>query len=634
MSRPDSRDAGAPDGLERFLREQDARPALRFLTCGSVDDGKSTLIGRLLYDSKLLFDDQLRALEADSKATGSGEGGLDFALLVDGLQAEREQSITIDVAYRYFATAKRRFIVADTPGHEQYTRNMATGASTASLAVLLVDARRGVQTQTRRHSYIARWLGIRHAVLAVNKMDLVDFSAARFDEIVRDYDEIAGQLRFDSLQCIPVSGRHGDNVFDRSAKTPWYAGPPLMQYLEEIDVAPDPAHQPLRLPVQWVSRPNQDFRGFCGRIASGAVRRGDSVAVFPSGRATKVARVVTAAGDAESAACGQSVTLTLEDEIDISRGDVIAAGEAPVVADQLAAHILWMDEEPLMPGRQYLMKCGASATRASISTLKYRIDVDTLFHEAAKTLALNEIGVVTLSTEKPVVCDPYERSRECGGFILIDLFSNRTVGAGTIDFALRRATNVRWQKIEVDKASRAKLKKQKPVVLWFTGLSGAGKSTIADALERQLTGLGQHTYLLDGDNLRHGLNRDLGFTPEARVENVRRVAEVAKLFVDAGLIVLAALISPFRSERGMARHLFETGEFIEIYVSTPIAECERRDPKGLYKKARAGAIPNFTGISSPYEPPEDPEFTLDTTEIGAVAAAEEIVHFLRRNGYI
>jgi bifunctional enzyme CysN/CysC len=620
--------------LERFLREQDARSTLRFITCGSVDDGKSTLIGRLLYDSKLLFEDQLRALETDSRTTGSAEGGLDFALLVDGLQAEREQGITIDVAYRYFATPRRRFIVADTPGHEQYTRNMATGASTASVAVLIVDARRGVLTQTRRHSHIARLLGIRHVALAVNKMDLIDFDQRRFDEIVRDFGAIADRLAFGSLHCIPVSARHGDNVFDRSAKTPWYGGSTLMQYLEEVDVAGDAENRPFRLPVQWVNRPSQDFRGFCGRVASGAVRPGDAITVYPSGRSTTVDRIVTADGDLDRAVSGQSVTLTLAEEIDVSRGDVLAAGDPPLIADQFAAHMLWMDTEPMMPGRQYLMKCGSATTRASISALKHRIDVDTLFHEAATTLALNEIGVVTLSAESPVVCDPYEQSREGGGFILVDMFNNRTVGAGTVDFALYRATNVRWQKVAVDKDARATLKKQKPVALWFTGLSGAGKSTIADALERRLAELGHHTYLLDGDNLRHGLNRDLGFTPEARVENVRRVAEVAKLFVDAGLIVMAALISPFRSEREMARHLFEGGEFIEIYVSTPLEECERRDVKGLYKKARAGAIPTFTGISSPYEPPEHPEFTVDTTQVSPADSAEEIVGFLRRNGHL
>jgi bifunctional enzyme CysN/CysC len=626
--------AGPASDLERFLGEQDARPTLRFLTCGSVGDGKSTLIGRLLFDSKLLFEDELRTLETDSRTAGSGEGGLDFALLVDGLQAEREQGITIDVAYRYFATPKRRFIVADTPGDEQYTRNMATGASTAALAVLLVDARRGILTQTRRHCHIVRWLGIRHVVLAVNKMDLVDFDQRRFDDIVSDFGEIAAQLRFDGVQCVPVSARHGDNLFDRSTKTPWYGGPTLTRYLEDVEVAGEPEGRPLRFPVQWVNRPNQDFRGFCGRVASGDVRPGDPITVYPSGRSSTVARIVTADGDLEHAVSGQSVTLALEDEIDISRGDIIAAGVPPLVADQFSAHILWMDVEPMIPGRRYLMKCSTGTARATISALKHKIDVNSLIHEAAKTLALNEMGVVTLSAERPVVCDPYELSRECGGFILVDPFSNRTAGAGTIDFALHRATNVRWQKVAIDKTLRATLKKQKPVVLWFTGLSAAGKSTIADMLERRLTELGHHTYLLDGDNLRHGLNRDLGFTADARVENVRRVAEVARLFVDAGLIVMAALISPFRSEREMARQLFEEGEFVEIYVSTSLAECERRDPKGLYKKARAGTIPNFTGISSPYEVPEHPEFILDTSTVSAAAAAEQIAAFLRENGYI
>ena len=620
--------------LARLLAERDALPTLRFVTCGSVGDGKSTLIGRLLFDSKLLFEDELRMLEANSKTVGGGEDSLDFALLVDGLQAEREQGGTVDVAYRYFATPKRRFIVADAPGQEQYTRNMATGASTATLAVLMVDARRGVLAQTRRHCHIVRWLGIRHVVLAVNKMDLVDFDRGRFDGIVTDFGAIAGRLHFDAVRCIPVSARNGDNVFDRSAKTPWYGGPTLMQLLEVADVAGEPEGRPLRFPVQWVNRANQDFQGLCGRIASGVVRPGDTVTVYPSGRSSKIARIVTADGDLEHAVAGQSVMLALADAIDINRGDIIASGTPPLVADQFSAHILWMDDVRMIPGRRYLLKCASGTIRAAISTLKHKIDFNSQVHEAAETLALNEMGVVTLSAERPVVCDPYEISRACGGFILIDPFSNRTVGAGTVDFALYRATNVRWQKVAIDKTVRATLKKQKPVVLWFTGLSAAGKSTIADMLERRLTEMGHHTYLLDGDNLRHGLNRDLGFTAEARVENVRRVAEVAKLFVDAGLIVMAALISPFRSEREMARRLFDEGEFIEVYVSTALAECERRDPKGLYKKARAGTLPNFTGISSPYEAPEHPEFALDTSQVDAASAAEQIVAYLRAKGHI
>lgn len=620
--------------LDEFLLDQGDRSTLRFITCGSVDDGKSTLIGRLLYDSKLIFEDQLKILENDSKAVGTHEGGLDFALLVDGLQAEREQGITIDVAYRFFATDRRRFIVADTPGHEQYTRNMATGASTADLAVILIDARRGVLTQTRRHSYIVNLLGIRHVVLAVNKMDLIDHSQQRFDEICRDYAAFADQLGFASIQSIPVSARHGDNVFAASANMPWYTGPTLTSYLEDIDVASDLSQQALRLPVQWVNRPNQDFRGFSGRVTAGIVSVGDKISVYPSGQLSKVASILVPSGPVSRAMAGESITLTLADEIDISRGDVIAAGEAPIIADQFSVHLLWMDSEPLMPGRQYLVKCGARIIRGAVTHLKYKVDVNTMLHEATQALALNEIGVATLGLENMLVCDPYSANRDGGGFIIIDPFNNRTVGAGIINFALRRATNVEWHKMEVDKAARASLKKQKPVVLWFTGLSGAGKSTIADLVERRLTDLGRHTYMLDGDNLRHGLNRDLGFTPEARVENVRRVAEVSKLFVDAGLIVIAALISPFRSERDAARGMLASGEFVEIHISTSLEECERRDPKGLYKKARSGAIPNFTGINSPYEAPENPEFRIDTGTTLAEDAAEQIVEYLRKNNYI
>lgn len=625
---------GKKPELESFLRDQGDRPTLRFITCGSVDDGKSTLIGRLLYDSKLILEDQLKTLESDSKTVGTHEGGLDFALLVDGLQAEREQGITIDVAYRFFATDRRRFIVADTPGHEQYTRNMATGASTASLAVILIDARRGVLTQTRRHSYIVNLLGIRHIVLAVNKMDLVDYSRERFDEICRDYAAFAAQLDFASVQSIPVSARHGDNVFTASAAMSWYSGATLMQHLEEIDVSSDQSRLGLRLPVQWVNRPNQDFRGFSGRITDGRVAVGDGVTVYPSGQSSRVSGILAASGAVSEAIAGESVTLTLTDEIDISRGDVIAAGTAPIVADQFSVHLLWMDSDALMPGRQYLVKCGARLIRGAVTNLKYKVDVNTMLHEATQVLALNEIGVATLGLDYPLVCDAYADSREGGGFIVIDPFTNRTVGAGIINFALRRATNIEWHKMEVGKSLRAELKKQKPAVLWFTGLSGAGKSTIADLVERRLADLGRHTYMLDGDNLRHGLNRDLGFTPEARVENVRRVSEVSKLFVDAGLIVITALISPFRAERQAARDMLEAGEFIEIYLSTPLEECEKRDPKGLYKKARAGGIPNFTGINSPYEVPENPEFRIDTTKISAAEAAEQIIEYLRGNGYI
>ncbi|MFN3398779.1 MAG: sulfate adenylyltransferase subunit CysN [Ferrovibrio sp.] len=620
--------------LETFLRDQSDRPTLRFITCGSVDDGKSTLIGRLLYDSKLIFEDQLKALESDSKTVGTHEGGLDFALLVDGLQAEREQGITIDVAYRFFATDRRRFIVADTPGHEQYTRNMATGASTAGLAIILIDARRGVLVQTRRHSYIVSLLGIRHVVLAINKMDLVEHSQQRFDEICHEYAAFSSQLNFSTVQSIPVSARHGDNVFVSSRNMPWYTGPTLMQYLEEIDVSTDRSRQSLRLPVQWVNRPNQDFRGFSGRITAGRVSVGDQVSVYPSGQSSRVSGILASSGTVAEAVVGESITLTLSDEIDISRGDVLASGAPPIVCDQFAVHLLWMDSEPLMPGRQYLVKCGTRQINGSVTSLKYKVDVNTMLHEATQVLALNEIGVATLGLDYPLVCDPYFDSRDGGGFIVIDPFSNRTVGAGIIDFALRRATNVEWHKMEVDKASRAALKRQKPVVLWFTGLSGAGKSTIADLVDRRLTDLGRHTYLLDGDNLRHGLNRDLGFTPEARVENVRRVSEVAKLFVDAGVIVIAALISPFRAERQAARDMLEAGEFIEIYLSTPLEECEKRDPKGLYKKARAGAIPNFTGINSPYEPPEKPDLVFNTANTDRLQIVDSILEYLRKFSYI
>ena len=621
--------------LDSLLHAQAGKPTLRFITCGSVDDGKSTLVGRLLYDSKLLFDDQLTALEAESKAYGTTGGDLDFALLVDGLQAEREQGITIDVAYRFFATQKRRFIVADTPGHEQYTRNMATGASNAELAVILVDARKGIVTQTRRHSYILALFGIRHVVLAVNKMDLVGFDADRFAAIVKDYGELARRLEIPHVQCVPVVARDGDNIFIGSSRMPWYDGPTIIDYLETVDVARDLTRRPFRLPVQWVNRPNADFRGYSGRIAGGSVSIGEEVAVHPSGRRSKVTRILDGDRDVREAARGQSVTLTLADEIDISRGNVLAAVDAPpLIADQFAAHLLWFDEAPMLPGRRYVMKSGGQTLSAVISTLKYRMSVDTLEHQAAATLKLNEIGSVNLALDRPLVCDAYRDEREMGGFVLIDAFSHRTVAAGTIDFALRRATNIAWQELDIDKALRSRLKHQRPCVLWFTGLSGAGKSTVANLVDKELCALGRHTYLLDGDNIRHGLNRDLGFTVEARVENIRRVAEVSRLFVDAGLIVLVSLISPFRAERQMARALLEPGEFVEIHVATPLAECERRDPKGLYRRARAGEIPNFTGIGSPYEPPEAPEIRLDTSSLAPEGAAERVIVYLKRGGYV
>lgn len=620
--------------LDTLRLEHGDRPTLRFVTCGSVDDGKSTLVGRLLYDSKLLLDDQLTALEAESKVAGTTGGDLDFALLVDGLQAEREQGITIDVAYRFFATQRRRFVVADTPGHVQYTRNMATGASSADLAVVLIDARKGVITQTRRHSHILGLLGVRHVVLAINKMDLVGYDADRFEAIAVEYRVIAAQLGIHQVQCIPVVARDGDNIFTRSSRMPWYSGPTIMDHLETVDVSGDIESRPLRFPVQWVNRPNAEFRGFCGRIASGTVRRGDAIHVQPSGRATHVACIVTAAGERDHAVAGQSVTLTLTDEIDVSRGDVLTSGAAPLISDQFAAHLVWFDDDAMLPGRRYVLKSGSSTTGAVISTLKHRVAIDTMEHQAATTLGANEIGYVNLSLDRPLVFEAYRDDRELGSFILIDALSHRTAAAGMIDFSLRRAANVRWQALDVDKSLRARLKQQRPCVLWLTGLSGAGKSTVANLVDKRLSDLGRHTYLLDGDNIRHGLNRDLGFTSEARVENIRRVAEVARLFVDAGLIVLVSLISPFRAERDMARHLLGPGEFIEIHVATPLAECERRDPKGLYRRARAGELPNFTGIDQAYELPATPEISVDTSAMSAEAACERIILYLQERRYV
>jgi len=621
--------------LKDYLAAQEKKSLLRFLTCGSVDDGKSTLIGRLLYDTKLLFEDQLSALEKDSKKHGTAGDDIDFALLVDGLEAEREQGITIDVAYRFFATDKRKFIVADTPGHEQYTRNMATGASNSELAVILIDARKGVLTQTRRHAYIASLLGIRHVVLAVNKIDLVDFSQDVFDRIVEEFTEFSRQLNFSSLVSIPLSARYGDNVIARSANMPWYAGPSLLEHLETVNVESGLVEKLFRMPVQWVNRPNLDFRGFSGTIASGRIRPGDPIVVAGSGRTTKVSRIVTMDGDLEEAVAGQAVTLVLADEVDISRGDILApAAHRPEVADQFAAHVLWMVEEEMLPGRQYLLKIGARTVPASITELKHKIDVNTLDHSAAKTLALNEVGYGNLSLAQAIAFDPYAENRDTGGFILIDRFSNNTVGAGMIDFGLRRATNVHWQALDVDKAARSEQKGQKPAVLWFTGLSGSGKSTIANLVERKLFAEGKHTYLLDGDNVRHGLNRDLGFTDADRVENIRRVGEVARLFADSGLIVLVSFISPFRSERRMARDLLQPGEFIEVFVDTPIELCMQRDPKGLYEKARAGQIKNFTGVDSPYETPESAEIVLRTAERKAEDLADEAVAYLRDRGII
>jgi len=619
----------APTDIAGYLKQHEAKPLLRFITCGSVDDGKSTLIGRLLYDSKRLFDDQLAALEKDSRKHGTQGERIDYALLLDGLAAEREQGITIDVAYRYFDTDQRKFIVADCPGHEQYTRNMATGASTADLAVVLVDARKGLLTQTHRHSYIVSLLGIRHVVLAVNKMDLVGFDEAVFARIAADYRALAQRLGIAEVTCIPLSALEGDNLSSRSARTPWYAGPALLEHLEQVQVEAQESGDGLRLPVQWVNRPHQNFRGYAGTIAAGQVKPGDEVVVLPSSRRTRVAQVLDANGEVASASAGQAVTLTLADEIDISRGDVIAAaGDPPEVADQFAAHLLWMSDAPLLPGRPYLLKIGARTVSATVTEIKHRIDVNTQEHLAAKRLELNEVGYCNLSLDEPIAFEAYARNRALGGFILIDRYDNATAGAGTLDFALRRAGNVHWQHVDVDKAARARQKGQAPKVLWFTGLSGAGKSTIANLVDKRLHALGYHSFLLDGDNVRHGLNRDLGFTDEDRVENIRRVAEVAKLMTDAGLIVLVSFISPFRAERRMARERFDAGEFVEVFVDVPLSVAESRDVKGLYKKARAGLIPNFTGIDSPYEAPEHPDLHLDAGGADPEALALQVLAHL------
>jgi bifunctional enzyme CysN/CysC len=618
-----------------YIAAHENKSLLRFLTCGSVDDGKSTLIGRLLYDTKLLFEDQLATLESDSRKHGTTGEDLDFALLVDGLAAEREQGITIDVAYRFFATDKRKFIVADTPGHEQYTRNMATGASNSDLAVILIDARKGILTQTRRHSYIVSLLGIRHVVLAINKIDLVDFSQDVFDSIVDAYRAFASGFKFETLVPIPLSARFGDNVIERSARTPWYTGPSLIEHLEQVEVVSAAASRPFRMPVQWVNRPNLDFRGFSGTIASGTVKTGDEVVVAGSGVTTRVKSIVTQDGELAEGAAGEAVTITLADEVDISRGDVIAAaGARPEFSDQFAAHLLWMHEEPMLAGRSYLIKVATKTTGASITEIKHKVDVNTFQQLAAKTLALNEVGFVNIATQTPIAFDPFASVPQTGAFIVIDRMSNLTVGAGMIDFGLRRATNVHWQALEVTKQSRAALKGQQPVVLWFTGLSGAGKSTIANIVERKLHQLGRHTTMLDGDNVRHGLNKDLGFTDSDRVENIRRVAEVSRLLVDAGLIAIVSFISPFRAERRMARDLLAPGEFVEVFVDTPLHVAESRDPKGLYKRARAGEIRNFTGIDSPYERPEQPEITLQGGTKDAEALADEVIVHLKERAYI
>jgi bifunctional enzyme CysN/CysC len=620
-------DALIATDIDAYLDLHQHKSLLRFITCGSVDDGKSTLIGRLLYDSKMIFEDQLAALEADSKRVGTQGQEIDFALLVDGLAAEREQGITIDVAYRYFSTEKRKFIVADTPGHEQYTRNMVTGASTADLAVILIDARKGVLTQTRRHSYLAHLIGIRHIVLAVNKMDLVGYDQAVFERIVGDYRQFARSIGIESFTPMPISGFKGDNITGPSPNTPWYDGPPLIEHLEtvEIDADVDRA-KPFRMPVQWVNRPNLDFRGFSGLIATGSVKPGDAIRVAPSGKLSTISRIVTLDGDQSEAIAGQSVTLTLADEIDCSRGDVITAAAEPLEAsDQFEATIVWMDDEPLIPGRAYWLKLATQTVSASVQQPKYTINVNTMEHVAAKTLELNAIGVATLSTERPLVFEPYAESRTLGGFILIDKLTNSTVAAGMLHFSLRRAQNIHRQALAIGRETHAALKNQKPALLWFTGLSGAGKSTIANLVEKKLVRMNRHTFLLDGDNVRHGLNKDLGFTEADRIENIRRVAEVARLMTDAGLIVITAFISPFRAERQMVRDLLPGGEFVEVFIDTPLAEAEARDVKGLYKKARAGELKNFTGIDSPYEPPENPEIRIDTTKMSPDEAAELIL---------
>ncbi|MCG8275916.1 sulfate adenylyltransferase subunit CysN [Stenotrophomonas sp. NLF4-10] len=617
--------------ISTYLQQHESKPLLRFITCGSVDDGKSTLIGRLLYESKRLFDDQLAALEADSRRHGTQGERIDYALLLDGLAAEREQGITIDVAYRYFDTDRRKYIVADCPGHEQYTRNMATGASTADLAVVLVDARKGLLQQTRRHSYIISLLGIGQVVLAVNKMDLVDYDQGVFERIADEYRALAAQLGIAHVQVIPLSALEGDNLLQPSPNTPWYQGPALLQHLESVQIDATGAATGMRLPVQWVNRPNLDFRGFAGTLAAGEVRPGDAVVALPSGRRSTVARVLDANGDVVVARAGQAVTLTLADEIDISRGDVIAAaGDPPEVADQFAAHVLWMDDAALLPGRPYWLQIGSRTVAASISEIKHRIDVNTQDKLAAKRLELNEVGYCNLSLDEPIAFEPYAVNHALGGFILIDRQSNATVAAGTLDFALRRAGNVHWQHLDVDKAARARIKGQAPKVLWFTGLSGAGKSTIANLVEKRLHARGCHTFILDGDNVRHGLNRDLGFTDEDRVENIRRVAEVARLMADAGLIVLVSFISPFRAERQMARERFAEGEFIEVFVDVPLEVAESRDVKGLYRKARAGQIPNFTGIDSPYEAPENPELHLYADGEALDAMVDQVVRLVLR----
>ena len=619
--------------IDSYLAAHEQKELLRFITCGSVDDGKSTLIGRMLYESHMLFDDHLAALEADSKKVGTQDGEIDFALLVDGLAAEREQGITIDVAYRFFSTDKRKYIVADTPGHEEYTRNMATGASTADVAIILIDASQGVLTQTRRHSFIVSMVGVKRIVLAVNKLDLVDYSQEVFDSILADYHNFANEaLNLEEITAVPISALKGDNIVGPSENTPWYDGPSIMDYLESVEVSSTSQSRPFRMPVQWVNRPNREFRGFAGLIGSGVISPGDRIRVLPSGTESTIERIVTSNGDLELAGAGRSVTLTLSDEIDISRGDIITAADNPCSsADQFQTRILWMDDSAMMPGRQYLFKSNTQTTSMTLGRLKHRIDVNTLEELPAKVLEMNDIGICNISLSNRVAFDSYDNDPTMGGFIIIDRITNNTVGMGLIDFALRRAENIHWQSMDVTKESRAEQKSQQPRLIWFTGLSGSGKSSIANILEKKLQAMGRHTITLDGDNVRHGLNRDLGFTKADRVENIRRVGEASKLMVDAGLICITSFISPFESERQMVRDLLGDGEYLEGFVDTPIAVCEQRDVKGLYAKARAGELPNFTGISSPYEAPVNPEVTIDTTQVSAEKAADQIIDYLSRS---
>ena len=619
--------------IESYLATHEQKGLLRFITCGSVDDGKSTLIGRMLYESHMLFDDHLTALEADSKRVGTQDGEIDFALLVDGLAAEREQGITIDVAYRFFSTEKRKYIVADTPGHEEYTRNMATGASTADVAIILIDARQGVLTQTRRHSFIVSMVGVKKVLLAVNKLDLVDYSQEVYDSIVSEYKKFASEaLELEEITSIPISALKGDNIVDNSENTPWYDGQTVMGYLENVEVESAAQMRPFRMPVQWVNRPNLDFRGFSGLVASGTVSPGDKVRILPSGTESTIDKIVTWEGDLPLAGAGRSITITLTEEVDVSRGDIITTAEHPCsLADQFQARVLWMHESAMMPGRQYLFKSSTQITGMNLTRLKHRIDVNTLVELPAKVLDLNEIGICNISLHERIAFDPYDEDATMGGFIIMDRLTNETVGMGLIDFALRRADNIHWQAMDVSKESRSESKGQKAMMLWLTGLSGSGKSSIANILEKKLHALGRHTITLDGDNVRHGLNQDLGFTPADRVENIRRIGEVGKLMLDAGLICITSFISPFASERDMARSLVQEGEFIEVFIDTPLEVCEQRDVKGLYAKARTGELPNFTGISSPYEEPVNPEIRIDTTEMSAEEAADAIIEHIQNN---